>query len=81
VALDESVDEGLVGGGVGLPPEMAHRTGAGSGLASRGGEPPAGVVALVLKPGRLGGLERCAALTQWARARGLGVVVRSPGRP
>eukprot|EP00898_Chlorokybus_atmophyticus_P002770 jgi/Chlat1/3494/Chrsp23S03682 len=36
-----------------------------------------GVTALVVKPSRVGGLERAAAVVRYARARGLGVIVSS----
>ena len=63
LALDESVDEGLID--------------PGRSDAAGGPGPAQGVAVLVLKPSRLGGPERALALAGWAAARGMAAVVSS----
>ncbi|GAQ91163.1 isochorismate synthase [Klebsormidium nitens] len=59
VALDESVDEGLVGNAQTDLPLGTQQS----------------VVALVIKPSRVGGIEATAALARWASKRGISTVI------
>ena len=67
VALDESVDEGPAGFAA-----AGARRAVTPGLTL-----PAGTVALVLKPGSLGGLEKTAALVRWAHRRRVATTISS----
>jgi isochorismate synthase/2-succinyl-5-enolpyruvyl-6-hydroxy-3-cyclohexene-1-carboxylate synthase/2-succinyl-6-hydroxy-2,4-cyclohexadiene-1-carboxylate synthase/O-succinylbenzoate synthase len=73
-ALDESVDEGALGGGAGLG-VGARRAGAPS--APPPAPLPPGVAALVIKPSVVGGIEQAATLARWARRRGVAAVISS----
>ena len=67
VALDESVDENLVG-------LHGRLTSAGEGLPLGAAQ---GIIALVVKPGRVGGFERTIQLARWARCQGISLVLSS----